>query len=248
LKKRLSLVGFPDHGRETRQSGILEEILSKNFVWKSGQKMLEIKDFFSACVGNWKTERTYHYPLQNEVERSYTEFNVAGLSLAEKSQISSSFLPVGAMSATEEIDRFPGFRIGFDTVSEKGERVAMNLKALFVPDRAILAPDLLGRDPLAPATPLTAEILDSPEIVRGLYLRDEGYSETGAITGRFTYLPSRQTLELVTYYSRSVAVDQLRLISPTSRLRTIVTYQRPQPGEVPTVINLVGFGLEQKSV
>lgn len=209
--------------------------------------MLAIQDFFSACVGTWKTERTYHYPLHDEVERSHTEFNVAGLTLDEKSQISSAFLPAGSLSAAAQIDGFPGFRIGFDTVSEKGERVAMNLKALFVPDNAIEAAHLLPTDPLAPATPLAAEILDSPEIVRGLYLRDEGYSETGAITGRFTYLPSRHTLELVTYYSRSVAVDQLRLISPTSRLRTIVTYQRPQPGEVPTVITLVGFGLEQKS-
>jgi hypothetical protein len=204
--------------------------------------MLEIQDFFSACVGTWKTERTYHYPLDNEVERSYTEFNVAALTEAEKQQISSDFLPSGSMSAAAQIDDFPGFRIGFSTVSEKGERVAMNLKALFVTD-----PQLLPTDPLAPAMPLAAEILASTEVIRGLYLRDEGYSETGAITGRFTYLPSRQTLELVTYYSRSVAVDQLRLISPTTRLRTIVTYQRPQPGEVPTVINLVGFGLEQKS-
>jgi hypothetical protein len=209
--------------------------------------MLEIQDFFAACVGTWKTERTYHYPLHNEVERSYTEFNVAALESAEKDRISSAFLPVGAVSATNEIDRSPGFSISFDTVSEKGDRVAMKLKALFVADRSISALHLLPTDPLAPAIPLTAELLDSPEVIKGLYLRDEGYSETGAITGRFTYLPSRQTLELTTYYSRSVAVDQLRLISPTTRLRTIVTYQRPQPGEVPTVINLVGFGLEQKS-
>jgi hypothetical protein len=209
--------------------------------------MLEIQDFFSACVGTWKTERTYHYPLHNEVERSYTEFNVGTLASVEKSQISSAFLPIGSIADPGEIEQFPGFTIGFNTVSEKGDRVSMNLKALFVPEKSIIAPDLLAIDPLAPAMPLAAEVLDSTEIIRGFYLRDEGYSETGAITGRFTYLPSRQTLELVTYYSRSVAVDQLRLISPTSRLRTIVTYQRPQPGEVPTVINLVGFGLEQKS-
>jgi hypothetical protein len=209
--------------------------------------MLEIQDFFSACVGTWKTERTYHYPLQNEVERSYTEFNVAALASAEKHQISSASLPSGAILDQGDIDRSPGFSIGFDTVSEKGERVSMKLKALFISEQLIIDPHLLPTDPLAPASPLTAEILDSTEVIRGLYLRDEGYSETGAITGRFTYLPSRQTLELVTYYSRSVAVDQLRLISPTSRLRTIVTYQRPQPGEIPSVINLVGFGLEQKT-
>ncbi len=210
--------------------------------------MLEIQDFFAACVGTWKTERTYHYPLHNEVERSSTEFNVAALASAEKHQIYSASLPVDTISNISEIDRSPGFRISFDTVSEKGARVSMQLKALFVSAQSIVAPDLLPVDPLAPATPLTAEILDSTEVIRGLYLRDQGYSETGAITGQFTYLPSRQTLELVTYYSRSVAVDQLRLISPIARLRTIVTYQRPQPGEVPTVIDLVGFGLEQKSV
>lgn len=209
--------------------------------------MLEIQDFFSASVGIWKTERTYHYPLQNEVERSYTEFDVASLASTEKQQIARAFLPTGSITDLREIDQFPGFRIGFNTVSEKGDRVAMNLNALFVPEQSIINPALLPADPLAPALPLAAEILDSTEVIRGLYLRDEGYSETGAITGRFTYLPSRQTLELVTYYSRSVAVDQLRLISPTTRLRTIVTYQRPQPGEVPTVVNLVGFGLEQKS-
>ncbi len=209
--------------------------------------MLEIQDFFSACIGTWKTERTYHYVRHNEVERSYTEFKVADLESAEKHHISSAFLPVGSIAATDEIAEFPGFRIGFATVSEKGERVSMNLNALFVPDRAITAPHLLPVDPLAPALPLVAQVPDSPELVRGLYLRDEGYSESGAITGRFTYQPTRQTLELVTYYSRSVAVDQLRLINSHSRLRTIVTYQRPQPGEVPTEIDLVGFGLEQKS-
>ncbi len=207
--------------------------------------MLEIQDFFAACVGTWTTERTYHYPLQNEVERSYTEFNVAALKSVEKNQISSAFLPAGSI-AVSAIDSSPGFSISFDTVSEKGERVAMQLQALFVSAQAIIAPDLIPTDPLAPATPLAAEILDSSEVVRGLYVRDEGYSETGAITGRFTYLPSRQSLEMTTYYSRSVAVDLIRLISPELRLRTIVTYQRPQPGEVPTIINLVGFGLERK--
>jgi hypothetical protein len=209
--------------------------------------MLKIHDFFSACVGDWKTERTYHYPLQHEVERSYTEFSVADLATAEKYRISSAFLPEGTIADPQQIELFPAFSISFNTVSEKGERVAMNLNAIFVPDRAIVSPELLPQDPDAPAVPPAALNSDSIEQVKGLYLRDEGYSESGAITGRFTYLPSHQMLELTTYYSRSVAVDRLRLISPTTRLRTIVTYQRPTAGEVPTVINLVGFGLEQKS-
>lgn len=109
--------------------------------------MLEIQDFFAACVGTWTTERTYHYPLQNEVERSYTEFSVAALNSVEKSQLSSNFLPVGCISDPAEIARSPGFKIGFDTVSDKNERVSMQLKALFVDERAISAPQLLAIDP-----------------------------------------------------------------------------------------------------
>jgi hypothetical protein len=83
-------------------------------------------------------------------------------------------------------------------------------------------------------------------MIQGLYLRDEGYSEAGAVAGRFTYLPTRQTLEMTTYYKRSAAVDQMRLVAPDLRTRTIVTYQRPESGEIPTVIDLIGFGVERR--
>jgi hypothetical protein len=83
-------------------------------------------------------------------------------------------------------------------------------------------------------------------VIKGYYLRDEGYSEPGAVKSRFTYLPSRQTLEMTTYYRRSVAIDQMRLVAPDLRLRTIITYKRPETGEAPTVIDLVGFGVERR--
>ena len=47
---------------------------------------------------------------------------------------------------------------------------------------------------------------------------------------------------MTTYYRRSVAVDQMRILAPDLRLRTIVTYQRPEANELPTMIDLVGFG------
>jgi hypothetical protein len=208
--------------------------------------MLPIHDFFAACTGNWKIERTYHYPLQGEVERSFTESTVNALTAEEKDQISSVFLPAKSVAGNDAIANSPGFSIGFNTVSETGERVSMQLKALFVPDSYIIDPSLLVVDSQAPALPLTAQIPDTEEVIRGIYLRDEGYSESGAITSRFTYLPSRQTLEMTTYYSRTVAVDQMRFIAPDLRIRTIVTYQRPPAGELPTLINLIGFGMEKK--
>ena len=74
----------------------------------------------------------------------------------------------------------------------------------------------------------------------------ESDSEAGAVKSRFTYLPTRQTLEMTTYYRRSVAIDQMRLVAPDLRLRTIITYKRPESGGEPTVIDLVGFGVEQR--
>lgn len=212
--------------------------------------MLTIQDFFSTCTGLWTTERTYHSTLRGDIERSYTEFRVDPLIAAEKQQILLSqptatiqALSLDATKLADDTTQCPGFAIAFDTRSETGEQVSMRLKALFVPDRYITTPPLE-----LPPPPLAAQVLDEPtgEIIQGFYLRDEGYSEAGAIAGRFTYQPTRQTLEMTTYYRRSVAVDQMRLIAPDLRLRTIVTYQRPEANEPPTVIDLVGFGVERK--
>ncbi len=214
--------------------------------------MLSFQDFFAACTGFWTTERTYHSTLNGEVERSYTEFRVSSLTAAEKQQIlavpssdaTAQTTGIGAVKLADDDTRCPGFAIAFDTRSEKGEQVSMRLKALFVPDTLIQTPPPLDMPP----PPLAAQVVAAAtETIQGFYLRDEGYSEAGAIAGRFTYQPTRQTLEMTTYYRRSVAVDQMRIIAPDLRLRTIVTYQRPATNEPPSIIDLVGFGVERKS-
>jgi hypothetical protein len=213
-------------------------------------EMLNFQEFFIACAGFWKTERTYHMVLENEVERSYTEFRAETLDLEAKRQILSgsdatrsafSGIKIDIAHALEHPAASPGFAIAFETRSEKGEEVSMTLRALFIPDAYIVAADLA-----LPAIPSAAEITSVEETIQGFYLRDRGYSESGAIAGRFTYQPTRQTLEMTTYYNRTVAVDQMRFVSPNLRLRTIVTYQRPSDGSVPTVIDLIGFGAEHK--
>ncbi len=208
--------------------------------------MLTFQEFFAACVGLWTTERTYHFVETGEIERSHTEFQVDALTEGEKQRIltpggqSSEALRVDFSKLADAENLCPGFAIAFDTVSDKDERVAMTLNALFVPDQYVDA-DPPSDLPL----PLAAEVPDG-DIIRGFYMRDEGYSESGSIAGRFTYQPTRQTLEMTTHYKRSVAVDQMRLLSPTLRLRTIVTYQRSDLGSTPSIITLVGFGVEQK--
>lgn len=209
--------------------------------------MLDFQEFFTACTGLWKTQRVYYSVLQGQVERSYTEFRVESLTADQKQQILSGTPLEGikfnrVQIQSEEI-ACPGFAIAFDTVSETGEQVSMRLKALFIPDTYVIRDETSTN--LAP-TPLAAQVPTAPEVIQGYYLRDEGYSEAGAVASRFTYLPTRQTLEMTTYYRRSVAIDQMRLVAPDLRLRTIITYQRPEANEVPTVIDLVGFGVEQR--
>lgn len=215
--------------------------------------MLSFQDFFTACAGLWVTERTYHFVLKDEIERSHTEFRATSLDAAEKQRILSSQLSTSPTFGDIKIDidtllqqdqLVPGFAIAFDTVSEKGEHVSMSLQALFVADAYVTSAESLVLPPLPPAAQVNLE--PEGEIIQGFYLRDQGYSETGAIAGRFTYQPTRQTLEMTTYYKRSVAVDQMRFVTPELRLRTIVTYQRPAVDETPTVIDLIGFGAERK--
>lgn len=186
--------------------------------------------------------------LDGQIERSYTEYRVEALTSEQKQQILSlsalNGLKVNLPQETDE-NICPGFAIAFDTVSEKGERVAMSLKALFVPDAYVSAAPEQATKPMLPSA---ARVAQSEELIQGFYLRDEGYSEAGAIAGRFTYQPTRQTLEMTTSYRRSVAVDQMRLVAPDLRLRTILTYKRPENGETPTVIDLAGFGVEKRQL
>ncbi|NJL39736.1 MAG: phycobiliprotein lyase [Leptolyngbyaceae cyanobacterium RM2_2_4] len=213
--------------------------------------MLSFQDFFTACAGVWTTERTYHSVLKGEIERSHTEFRATSLDQTEKQQILSG-LPGGGSFAAIKLDvaaiaqqpeATPGFAIAFDTRSETGEEVSMSLKALFLPDTYV---QVESAAPLPIPSAAQIKVEPDSEIIQGYYLRDKGYSETGAIAGRFTYQPTRQTLEMTTFYNRSVAVDQMRFVAPDLRMRTIVTYQRPTDGTVPTVIDLIGFGVERK--
>ncbi|MBE9190058.1 phycobiliprotein lyase [Gloeocapsopsis crepidinum LEGE 06123] len=213
--------------------------------------MLSFPEFFTACSGKWTTERTYHSMPQGSIERSYTEYQVEPITSADKQRIltlsAQAGIKLAVQLATMQQENLPGFAISFDTRSETGETVSMSLQALFVSDAYISAESTAIKLP----SPVAAQVVTERqgEVIQGFYLRDEGYSEAGTAVGRFTYQSTRQTLEMTTYYRRSVAVDQMRMVAPNLRLRTIVTYQRPDNvDEIPTTIDLVGFGVEQRSV
>lgn len=85
-------------------------------------------EFFDRCVGNWVSERTYHYLSQKAIERSRTEFTIEPLPPAQKTRVLSD----NQYLTSAELESLPGFNLGFYTISETGEEVSQNLNLLFV--------------------------------------------------------------------------------------------------------------------
>lgn len=176
-------------------------------------------DFFDCCVGNWVTERTYHYLAHQEVERSRTEFAVAPILPDLKQKV----LDDNQYGAVGGLDHLPGFRLGFHTVSETGEEVSQELRMLFVPK------------------------LESDGFLEGDYLRDRAYEEAKPIISHFRYSLKDRELLMTTRYTKVVSVDAITLVNPTLRIRKILNYKRPPVDHAPLdTVLLAGFGVEQK--
>ncbi len=116
----------------------------------------------------------------------------------------------------------PSFQIGFETVSEHGEKAAHSLNALFVKQ---------------------SKQTDGSAI--GDYSRDRAYEEARPIVAQFRFNPHSRELLTTTTYTRVVAVDSITLVTSALRIRKIVNYPRPGEGEPLTDVVLVGFGVEQ---
>ncbi|MFE4105876.1 phycobiliprotein lyase [Almyronema epifaneia] len=174
--------------------------------------------FFECCVGNWSIERTYHYLAHQTVERSHTEFQVAPIPPALKQKV----LEDNQYPLTDGIENLPGFQLAFQTVSETGEAVSQELRALFVPKQ------------------------QNGAVLEGDYLRDRAYEEARAIVSHFRYNTETRELLMTTPYTKVVSVDSIKLINPDLRIRQILNYRRPPEGAPLDTLVLVGFGVEQK--
>ncbi len=174
--------------------------------------------FFEACVGNWVTERTYHYLTRQEVERSHTEFVIQPVPLERKAQV----LADNEYPDQPDLGQLPGFHLEFDTISDKGERVNQALNMLFVPQR------------------------EEANLLLGDYLRDRAYEEAKPIIAQFRFNIENRELLMTTAYTQVVSVDSITLINPRLRIRRILNYRRPAPGEPLQEVLLAGFGVEQK--
>ena len=181
--------------------------------------LADITYFFDCCIGQWSIERTYHYIAQREVERSHTEFRVDAITpdLKQKVLTDNAYGDVGGL------DDLPGFRLGFHTVSEKGEEVSQELRMLFVPKQ------------------------QDGHFLEGDYLRDRAYEESRPIISEFRFNTQTRELLMTTRYTKVVSVDSILLVNPTMRIRRILNYQRPAAGEPLDTLVLVGFGVEQKA-
>lgn len=175
-------------------------------------------NFFHCCVGNWQTERTYHYLTYQEVERSHTQFSVKPLTTEIKTKvINDNQYPQPA-----NLENLPGFNLEFATISEKGEQVSQNLNLMFVPQQ------------------------ENGNLLEGDYLRDRAYEEAKPIISHFSFNELTKELLMTTKYTRVVSVDSITLVNPNLRIRKILNYLRPPEGKPLETIVLVGFGVEQK--
>ena len=177
--------------------------------------------FFDHCVGNWDSERTYHYLSKSAVERSHTTFGVAPLTLAQKAKV----LTDNQYAERQTLEDCPGFHLVFHTVSEKGEVVDQALNLAFVPKQQE----------------------DGNPVIEGDYLRDRAYEEDRPIISHFRFDSRSQELLMTTPYTRIVSVDSITLISPKMRIRRIFNFLKPAEGQPLDELLLVGFGVEQKA-
>ncbi len=178
-----------------------------------------LHEFFDCCVGDWVTERTYHYLTHQEVERSRTTFAVAPITPDLKQKV----LDDNCYGHVPDLASLPGFSLGFHTVSETGEEVSQELRMLFVPQREI------------------------DGALEGDYLRDRAYEEAKPIISHFRYTFATRELLMTTRYTQVVSVDSITLVNPTLRVRRILNYERPENDGMPLdQLLLAGFGVEQK--
>ena len=180
--------------------------------------LADINYFFDCCIGHWSIERTYHYLTHQEVERSHTDFQVKGITPELKRQV----LADNDYGAVDNLDHLPGFQLAFQTVSDKGEQVSQELRALFVPQQ------------------------QDGAVITGDYLRDRAYEEARPIVSTFRYDQTNRELLMTTPYTPVVSVDSILLINPTMRIRRILNYRRPEGDGPLDTLTLVGFGVEQK--
>lgn len=176
------------------------------------------EQFFADCVGNWQSDRTYHYLTHKEIERSQTTFEVNPLNNEQKAKV----LADNAYEKLDDLERLPGFNLGFYTISEKGEEKKQNLNLMFVPKS------------------------EDGVFLSGDYLRDRAYEEARPIIAHFRFDSETRELLMTTNYTRVVSVDSITLTNPTLRIRKILNYEKPPTGQPLKNVLLAGFGVEQK--
>lgn len=179
-----------------------------------------IGEFFEACLGQWSIERTYHYleSQEDHIERSHTNYDIQPLGSEGRLKV----LIDNSFSVPTDLELY-GFSLAFDTVSDRGDKVAMALNLLFVPETEVAG------------------------VIEGSYLRDRAYEEAKPMVAHFCYDPERAELLMTTRYTRVVSIDSIILVNPSLRIRKIQNFRRPLSEQMPlTELELIGFGVEKK--
>lgn len=194
----------------------------------SGQELPETDayksfvQFFVEQSGSWNSQRTYHYLLDGGREDSVTTFDVSRLT---SEQVSEVLAVNGDAALYNDVTRnkAQGFQVSFLTqMASQDELVRSSTNLAFIPTSVVGG------------------------IVRGKYYRLLGYEESAPQKADFNFDAGKKQLNMITYYTRVVSVDEITLSNPVTRIRKIINFVRPPQGQPLTRPILVGFGVETK--
>lgn len=163
------------------------------------------RDFFSAMNGSWNSERTYHYVRDRSRESSQTTFDVTRLDRPSVEAVLESNNESAVFSPQEQAYS-EGFNVSFLTrMQYEKELVRASTNLAFVP-----------------------RTVSEAGVVEGDYYRDMGYEENAPVVATFLFDSRKKELNMTTFYTRVVSVDQITLVNASVRIRKIINYRRPE--------------------
>ena len=185
-------------------------------------------EFFRVCIGQWNSDRTYHYLNPDSVERSNTQFGVTPIDVKQKARVLTDNRYA---KEPADFDGCPGLHFNYHTISETGEIVEQTMNLVFVPN--------------ATSRNRADQSTDS-SFIEGDYLRDRAYEEQRPVIAHFRFDSFTREMLMTTRYAEIISIDSITLLTPKMRLRRIVNYPRPLEGQSLGEPELVGLGIEKK--
>ena len=150
---------------------------------------MDITEFVGNSIGRWRSQRSAHHLAFGHFEAVESEIEIVSLSVDDPAVIDLCKLH----NIDPQLAVAP-FRVSWDGQSDWDENEVLK-------GSCVLAP-----------------IPDPDQVNRGKLLRDQGYAETMAAAGDYTFTEDG-TFVLITAYDRAAAEEKIWFVNPNVRCR-----------------------------